>query len=80
MLRFCVIDWASLEDGWLARTLAFGAALSFALYSLATRGAPTQDLDAALVAGGIVTALICAIAVYGWACSWQQVSATPRSR
>jgi hypothetical protein len=27
------------------------------------RGAPTQDLDAALVAVGIVTALICAIAV-----------------
>ncbi len=63
MLRFCVIDWASLEGGWLARTLAFGAALSFALYSLATRGARTQDLDAALVAVGIVTALICAIAV-----------------
>jgi drug/metabolite transporter (DMT)-like permease len=75
-----VIDWASLEDGWLARALAFGAALSFALYSLATRGARTQDLDAALVAVGIVTALICTIAVYGWACLCQQVSATPRSR
>jgi hypothetical protein len=36
------------------------------------RGARTQDLDAALVAVGIVTALICAIAVYGWACLWQQ--------
>ena len=67
-----MIDWASLEGGWLARTLTFGAALSFALYSLATRGARTRDLDAALVAVGIVTALICAIAVYGGACLWQQ--------
>jgi len=39
-----VIDWASLEGAWLARTLAFGAALSFALYSLATaaRGRETS--------------------------------------
>ena len=58
-----MIDWASLEGAWRARTLAFGAALSFALYSLATRGERTPDLDAALVAVGIVSALICAIAV-----------------
>jgi DME family drug/metabolite transporter len=48
---------------WLARALAVGAALSFALYSLATRGARTQDLDAALVAVGIVTAISCAAAL-----------------
>jgi drug/metabolite transporter (DMT)-like permease len=46
------------DGGWLARVLALGTALSFAIYSLATRGAPRQDLDAALVAVGIVTALV----------------------
>jgi len=48
---------------WLARVFAFGTAFSFALYSLATRGARPQDLDAALVAGGIVTAMLSAIAL-----------------
>lgn len=48
------------EGAWLARALALGTALSFALYSIATRGAPRQDLDAALVATGIATALVAA--------------------
>ena len=48
------------EEGWLARTLALGTALAFALYSLATRGARPEDLDAALVAVGIVTAAVSA--------------------
>jgi drug/metabolite transporter, DME family len=51
------------EGGWLARALAVGTAFTFALYSLATRGARAQDLDAALVAVGIVTALVCAVAL-----------------
>jgi drug/metabolite transporter (DMT)-like permease len=51
------------EAGWLARALALGTALTFALYSLATRGTRAQDLDAALVAVGIVTALVCAVAL-----------------
>lgn len=46
------------DGGWAARILALGTALSFAVYLLATRGAPRQDLDAALVAVGIVTALV----------------------
>jgi drug/metabolite transporter, DME family len=50
-------------SAWLARALALGAALSFALYFLATRGARTEDLDAALVAVGIVTALLCGMVV-----------------
>ena len=49
------------ESGWLARCLALGTAFSFALYLLATRGAEPQDLDAALVAVGLVTALASAI-------------------
>jgi len=57
------IIWASENGPWLARALAAAAALAFALYSLGTRGARTQDLDAALVAGGIVTAITCAIAL-----------------
>jgi drug/metabolite transporter, DME family len=57
------IDWSMQEGPWLARTLALGTAFTFALYSLATRGARSQDLDAALVAVGIVTALVCAIAL-----------------
>jgi len=55
--------WATGEGPWLARALAVGAALGFALYSLGTRGARTQDLDAALVAGGIITATTCAVAL-----------------
>jgi drug/metabolite transporter, DME family len=55
------IIWRGGNGPWLARALAAGAALGFALYSLATRGARTQDLDAALVAGGIVTATTCAV-------------------
>jgi drug/metabolite transporter (DMT)-like permease len=51
------------EAGWLARALALGTAFTFALYSLATRGTRAQDLDAALVAVGIVTALVCAVAL-----------------
>jgi drug/metabolite transporter (DMT)-like permease len=47
----------------VAHALALGTAFTFALYSLATRGARAQDLDAALVAVGIVTALVCAIAL-----------------
>lgn len=52
------------EGAWLAWVLALGAALSFALYSLATRGARTEDLEAALVAVGIVTALCSALALH----------------
>jgi drug/metabolite transporter, DME family len=52
------------EDGeWLARVFGLATAFTFALYSLATRGAPPQDLDAALVAVGIVTAVVGAIAL-----------------
>ncbi len=54
------------DGGWAARILALGTALSFAVYLLATRGAPRQDLDAALVAVGIVTALVSG-AVLLWA-------------
>jgi drug/metabolite transporter, DME family len=57
------IGWSAREGQWLARALALGTAFTFALYSLATRGARGQDLDAALVAVGIVTALVCAIAL-----------------
>jgi drug/metabolite transporter (DMT)-like permease len=55
--------WSAWEGPRLAHALALGTAFTFALYSLATRGAPAQDLDAALVAVGIVTALVCAIAL-----------------
>jgi drug/metabolite transporter (DMT)-like permease len=58
-----VIGWSAGEGAWLARALAVGTAFTFALYLLATRGARAQDLDAALVAVGIVTALVCAIAL-----------------
>lgn len=57
------IDWSAAEGPWLARALALGTAFTFALYSLATRGARAQDLDAALVAVGIATALVCGLAV-----------------
>ena len=57
------IGWASVEGAWLARALALGTAFTFALYLLATRGARAQELDAALVAVGIVTALVCAAAL-----------------
>ena len=48
------------EGEWLPRVLALATAFSFALYLLATRGAPREDLDAALVAVGIATALVAA--------------------
>jgi drug/metabolite transporter, DME family len=57
------IDWTMQAGPWLARTLALGTAFTFALYSLATRSARAQDLDGALVVVGIVTALVCAIAL-----------------
>lgn len=57
------INSAFGEGDWLARALALGTAFSFALYSLATRGAASQDLDAALAAVGIVTALTSALAL-----------------
>jgi drug/metabolite transporter (DMT)-like permease len=56
-------DPGTAEGQWLAWALALGTAFSFALYSIATRGARREDLDAALVAVGIVTALISAIAL-----------------
>ena len=49
------------EGEWLTWALALGTAFTFALYSLATRGARAEDLDSALVAVGIVTALVSAI-------------------
>jgi DME family drug/metabolite transporter len=53
---------ARLQEGeWLTWALALGTAFTFALYSLATRGARAEDLDAALVGVGIVTALVSAI-------------------
>jgi drug/metabolite transporter (DMT)-like permease len=52
-----------VEGEWLAWVLALGTAFSFALYSIGTRGARREDLDAALVAVGIVTALVSAIAL-----------------
>jgi drug/metabolite transporter (DMT)-like permease len=51
------------EGEWLSWVLALGCAFSFALYSIGTRGARREDLDAALVAVGIVTALVSAIAL-----------------
>jgi len=58
------IGWAThAPSPWLPRVLALGAAVSFALYSLATRGARTEDLDAALATVGIVTSLVCAVAL-----------------
>jgi drug/metabolite transporter (DMT)-like permease len=48
------------EDDWLARGLALGTAITFAIYSLATRGARLEDLDAALFAVGVVTAAVSA--------------------
>lgn len=51
----------SWEEEWLPRLLALATALTFALYLLATRGAPPADLDAALVAVGIITAIVSAI-------------------
>lgn len=51
----------SWEGEWLPRLLALATALTFALYLLATRGAPPADLDAALVAVGIITAVASAI-------------------
>jgi drug/metabolite transporter, DME family len=53
------------EGEWLARILALSTAFSFALYSIATRGARPEDLDAALVAVGIVTALVSATVLLG---------------
>jgi drug/metabolite transporter (DMT)-like permease len=48
---------------WVSWVLALGTALTFAIYSLATRGARREDLDAALVAVGILTALVSAVAL-----------------
>jgi len=48
------------EDAWLARGLALGTAVAFALYSLATRGSRPEDLDAALLAVGVVTTALSA--------------------
>jgi drug/metabolite transporter (DMT)-like permease len=49
----------------LARLLALGTAFTFPLYSLATRGARPEDLDAALVLIGVVTPLV-SITVLLW--------------
>lgn len=49
--------------GWQGRSVALGGALAFALYSLAIRGARAEDLDAALVATGILTLAACLAAV-----------------
>lgn len=51
------------EGEWLPRVLALATAFSFALYSLATRGAPREDLDAALVAVAIATAALAALMI-----------------
>ena len=66
------------EGEWLARVLALSTAFTFALYLLATRGARPEDLDAALVAVGIVTALVSAT-VLVWlglpfAASWRDAA------
>ncbi|HJU32217.1 MAG TPA: EamA family transporter [Hyphomicrobiaceae bacterium] len=53
------------EGDWTAPVLALCTAFTFALYSLATRGARREDLDAALVAVGIVTTAVSA-AVMLW--------------
>jgi drug/metabolite transporter (DMT)-like permease len=59
---------ARLNRGeWLSWVLALGTALTFAIYSLATRGARREDLDAALVAVGILTALVSAVALVWFA-------------
>jgi drug/metabolite transporter, DME family len=59
---------ARLHRGeWLSWVLALGTALAFAIYSLATRGARREDLDAALVAVGILTALVSAVALVWFA-------------
>ena len=74
------IGWSAGEGSWLARALALGTAFTFALYSLATRGARAQDLDAALVAVGIVTALVCAVALLWLELPIAASPTTPRSR
>jgi len=43
--------------GWDGRALALAAALSFALYTLATRGTRPEQLDGALIAVGVLTAM-----------------------
>jgi drug/metabolite transporter (DMT)-like permease len=57
-----VKPWAS---NWAAWMLALGTAFAFAVYMLATRGARSHDLDAALVAVGILTALVSLIVLIG---------------
>ena len=52
-------------SSWYGRLMALTGALAFAYYSLATRGAQARDLDAALVATGLLTALVSFVAVYG---------------
>lgn len=44
---------------WYGRWMALLGALAFALYSLAIRGSRAEDLDAALVATGFLTAAAC---------------------
>lgn len=46
------------EGEWLTWALAVGSAFTFSLYLLTTRGARSEDLDAALVALGVVTVLV----------------------
>jgi drug/metabolite transporter (DMT)-like permease len=60
---------------WQAWVLALGTAFSFALYSIATRGARREDLDAALVAVGIATALVSAIVLL-----WLELPLAPSLR
>lgn len=48
----------ALRNNWASWILALGTALAFAVYMLTTRGARSQDLDAALVTVGILTALV----------------------
>jgi drug/metabolite transporter (DMT)-like permease len=59
-LGFDAAVWKSKARAgdWAAWILALGTAFAFAVYMLTTRGARSQDLDAALVAVGVLTALV----------------------
>lgn len=51
-----VMTGGRLDTGnWLGRTLSIVSAVSFAAYTLATRGSSARDLDAALITVGLLT-------------------------
>lgn len=55
----------SSTSAWSGRAMAFAAAIAFALYSLAIRGARREDIDPALVMTGILT-VVAAMGAVAW--------------